>query len=287
MLPGHCKDVAVKEVPFALTAENIAKNIEGQRAYTRCEYYVLRHQEETAVVHITKAAGPELFRPILTHEIVSLPATTLYLRDPEVDVINMPAMAEISQQYPQQTVVVEGRFGHVSFTRPNSFVKLHVLDVVPPSPAKLSSLVKTALASGLIELPLVVEYEEIDINQLAAKASSRAVLFPCRASGLQSDKEDYYLDQLPEVPADCTLIGCDLSERIYREIYGREIARIEMCPRKLAAPDGAKRLVKCCKIRNGHHLEGNLAMVPWGTTIGEIVEAINDLFADYARDSSL
>lgn len=99
MLPGHCKDVAVKEVPFALTAENIAKNIEGQRAYTRCEYYVLRHQEETAVIHITKAAGPELFRPILTHEIISLPATTLYLRDPEVDVINMPAMAEISQQY--------------------------------------------------------------------------------------------------------------------------------------------------------------------------------------------
>lgn len=31
MLPGHCKDVAVKKVEFDLTAENIEREIQGKR----------------------------------------------------------------------------------------------------------------------------------------------------------------------------------------------------------------------------------------------------------------
>lgn len=34
MLPEHCKDVAVKEVSFDLTEENISNNIKGKCAYT-------------------------------------------------------------------------------------------------------------------------------------------------------------------------------------------------------------------------------------------------------------
>ena len=287
MLPEHCKDVAVKEVPFELTEENISESVKGKRAYTRCEYYVLRHGNDTAVVGITKADGVELFRPIISHEIVSMPADTLYLKDEDVNVINQPAMAEVSQHYPDKTVVVEGKFGHVSFTSPGRILKLDVLDVVPPYPSKLSSLVKTALDSGMIDLPIAAEYSEIDINKLAQTVQDGSILFPCKASGLQSDKKDYYLDQLPEIKEKCTLIGCELSERIYRSIYNDKIERVEMCPRKLAPNDGRKRIVKCCKIKNGHKIDGNLAIVPWGATVKVVIDAVNDLFsADSSHSSS-
>lgn len=287
MLPEHCKDVAVKEVSFELTEEKIAENVKGKRAYTRCEYYVLRNGGDTAVVGITKADGVELFRPIISHEIVSMPKDTIYLKDEDINVINQPAMAEVSQSYPDKTVVVEGKFGHVSFTSPGMILSLDVLDVVPPYPSKLSSLVKTALDSGMIDLPVVAEYSDIDINRLAQTVQHGSILFPCRASGLHSDKKDYYLDQLPEIKEKCTLIGCELSERIYRSIYNEKIERVEMCPRKLAPNDGKKRIVKCCKIKNGHKIEGSLAMVPWGATVKEVIDAVNDLFsADSSHSSS-
>lgn len=287
MLPEHCKDVAVKEVSFELTEENISENVKGKRAYTRCEYYVLRNGGDTAVVGITKADGVELFRPIVSHEIVSMPKDTIYLQDEEVNVINQPAMAEVSQHYPDKTVVVEGKFGHVSFTSPGTILKLDVLDVVPPYPSKLSSLVKTALDSGMIDLPIAAEYSDIDINRLAETVQYGSILFPCRASGLHSDKKDYYLDQLPEIKEKCTLIGCELSERIYRSIYNEKIERVEMCPRKLAPNDSKKRIVKCCKIKNGYKIDGSLAIVPWGATVKEVIDAVNDLFsADSSHSSS-
>ncbi len=286
MLPEHCKDVAVKEVPFELTEENISECIKGKSAYTRCEYYVLRNGSDVAVVSITKADGVELFRQIISHEIISMPENTIYIKDEEVNVINQPAMAEISQQYPDKTVVVEGKFGHVSFTSPGGILNLDVLDVVPPHPSKLSSLVKTALDSGMIDLPIVAEYSDIDINRLAEDVKNNAVLFPCKASGLQSSKKDYYLDQLPEIAEKCTLIGCELSERIYRSIYHEKIERVEMCPRKLAPNDNKKRIIKCCKIKNGYKIDGNLAMVPWGATVKEVIDAVNALFsADSSRNS--
>lgn len=286
MLPEHCKDVAVKEVSFDLTEENISNNIKGKCAYTRCEYYVLRNGNDTAVLSITKADGIELFRPIISHMIISMPEDTVYLKDEKINVINQPAMAEISQHYPDKTVVVEGEFGHVSFTAPGKPLRLNVLDVVPPYPSKLSSLVKTALDSGMIDLPIVAEYSDLDVNILAKAVNDDAVLFPCKASGIRSDKKDYYLDQLPEINEKCTLIGCELSEKIYHSIYNEDIERIEICPRKLAPQDDQKRIVKCCKIKNGHKLDGNCVIVPWGATVKEVIDAINDLFlADSSHNS--
>lgn len=288
MLPGHCKDVAVKEVHFELNSENISENIRGKSAYTRCEYYVLKHDDKTAVIEITKEDGSELFRPITSHRIVSLPEETIYLKDETIDVINIPAMAEVSKRYPDMTVVVEGKFGHVSFADKNSFVCMSVVDVVPPYPSKLSALVKTALESGMVEIPVTVEYENIDINELAENAVEDVILFPCKASGIKSGKKDYYLDQLPEIKEECVLIGCELSERIYNNVYKKEIKRIEMCPNKLSPKDNKKKIVKCCRIRNGHRIEGNTAIVPWGATVQEVADAINGLFSEeFVHNSSL
>lgn len=277
MLPGHCKDVAVKKVDFDLTAENIEREIQGKKAYTRCDHYVLRHGDDVAVVAITKAEGMGLFRPIVSHRILALPDDVDLVIDPTVDVINPSSMAKVAEAHPGRTVVVEGLFDHVSFVMPDEIIHLDVLDVVPPRPSKLSVLVERALLSGLVHFPVVPRYEEIDLNELAADVKTPAAVFPCEASGLTSGRKAYYLDQLPDVGEEATLVGCDLSARIYRTLYHGDIPRIEMCPQELAPRDGRKRLVKCCRVREGYQIKENLAIVPWGATVQEVADAINAL----------
>jgi hypothetical protein len=274
--------VAVKEVDFPLTKEEISGQIRGKKAYTRCDHYVLINGNEMAVVKVAKANGKELFRPILSHEIISLPEDTIFIHDEAVDVLNSPAMAKISLQHPGKTVVVEGQFNHVSFISPGEVLKLEVLDVVPPSPSKLSVLVKRALDSGMVELPVVPVFTEIDLNMLAKSVRTEGVLFPCKASGLRSEKQMFYLDQVPKIDRDVTLVGCDLSGRIYRSLYHQDIERIEMCPQELTPSDGKKRLVKCCRVREGFQIKDNLAIVPWGATVQEVADAIKALFAPSA-----
>ena len=279
MLPGHCKDVAVKEVDFPLTEACIDEAIRGKKAYTRCDHYVLRNGNDVAVVRVAKAEGKELFRPIIEHEIVALPQDVVFVEDERVDVLNPTMMAIVSRQYPGKTVVVQGLFGHVSFFSPQEVLELHVLDVVPPSPSKLSVLVERALSSGMIDLPVIPTFEEIDLTKLAEGVSTEAVVFPCKASGLRSDRKALYLDQVPTIDAEATLVGCELSARIYRSLYRKEIKRIEMCPQELAPRDGKKRLIKCCKVREGFQLKGDTAIVPWGATVQEVAQAVTALFS--------
>jgi hypothetical protein len=279
MLPGHCKDVAVKEVDFPLTKANIDAAIKGKKAYTRCDHYVLRSGDDVAVVRVAKADGKELFRPITEHEVIALPGDTVFVEDERVDVLNPLMMALVSRRYPGKTVVVQGMFGHISFFSPQEMLELRVLDVIPPSPSKLSVLVERALSSGLIEFPIMPKFEEIDLSRLAEDVRTEAVVFPCKASGLRSDRKMFYLDQVPVIDADATLVGCDLSARIYRSLYKRDIERIEMCPQELAPRDGRKRLVKCCKVREGFQIKGDMAVVPWGATVQEVAQAINALFS--------
>lgn len=279
MLPGHCKDVAVKDVEFPLTREDIAREIIGKKAYTRCDHYVLRNGAALAVVRISKAEGKELFRPIIEHEVIALPESTVFVRDLSVDVLNAPAMAVMARKFPGKTVVVEGQFNHISFVPPGGILDLDVLDVVPPSPSKLSVLVSRALESGMVDLPVVPSFKEVDLNELVTQVSTEAVLFPCESSGLSSKKPMHFLDQVPPIDREITLIGCDLSARIYRSLYRREVPRIEMCPQELAPADGRKRLVKCCKVRNGFQIKDGLAIVPWGATVQEVADAITALFS--------
>jgi hypothetical protein len=280
MLPGHCKDVAVKVVDFPLTKDNIDRAIVGKKAYTRCDHYILVNHKDRAVVRIVKKEGKELFRDIIEHQILALPQDIVFVQDACVDVLNRPQMALMMKAHPGKVVVVQGMFEHISFVQPGEVLDLYVLDTVPPRPSKLSVLVGRAMAAGLIDLPIVPVFEEIDVQKLGLGVETPAVLFPCEASGLTSSKETYYLDQMPAIDKEVTMVGCDLSERIYRSRYHGQIERIEMCPRELAPKDGRKRLVKCCRVRNGHEIEGDLAIVPWGATVMEVAAAITALFGE-------
>ncbi|MCL2712609.1 MAG: hypothetical protein FWD37_04990, partial [Methanomassiliicoccaceae archaeon] len=161
----HCKDVSVRDVDVALNGSNIKALMSNWTAYVRAEYLILRNGNDHAVVRLKKGNGLELFKKVVDHEIISLPEDTVFLDDPDADVINTPALANIQQRYPEKTVIIKGMFSHMNFIKDVAPVRLNVIDNIPPAPSKLGVLVRAALSTGFIEHPIVVNDIIIDMSE--------------------------------------------------------------------------------------------------------------------------
>jgi hypothetical protein len=100
---------------------------------------------------------------------------------------------------------------------------------------------------------------------------------------LEGEKDSFYLDKKPEFLKeeleDISLVGCDLSLRIFKIIYGVEPEFFNFCPKKTALESQMKgpMLTKCCEVKEGHELIGKVAIVPWGATQKEVEDALNEL----------
>ncbi len=273
----HCKDVSMRDVDFDIDGDSIARLMDGWTAYVRTEFLVLHHGDQYAVLELHKESGKDLFRRLESYDIVSLPEETVYHEDPELDVLNTPALAKLQSMYPGKCVVMRGMFSHINFIKGLEPQRLMVVDNVPPSPSKLGVLVDMALASGFIDHPIIKEERIIDMADKVSEVGTEAVMFPCRVSHLEADIPFYFLDDAPEVDHEVTLIGCHLSKRIYTSLYRSDVPFINVCPADFTDSD-VKTIVKCCKVKNGHEIDGNTVRVPWGATVPEVVDAINDLF---------
>ncbi|MDR0334331.1 MAG: hypothetical protein LBH69_00370 [Methanomassiliicoccaceae archaeon] len=276
----HCKDVSVRDVSIELNRQNIASLMSGWTAYTRAEHLILRNGNDHAVIKLIKENKLELFKKVIDFKIVSLPADTVFIDAPDADVVNIPALASVQDKFPNKTVIVRGMFSHISFVSGMESMRLNVVDSIPPSPSKLGVLVRAALSTGFIEHPIVADDVIIDMAERVKEVRTEAVMFPCRVSGLTADIPVYFLDEAPRIDHNVTLIGCDLSERIFRSLYKRDVPFINVCPMDHIPGGNVKTIVKCCRIKEGHRIDGNTAKVPWGATVPEVVNAINDLFSE-------
>ncbi len=273
----HCKDVSMRDVDVPLDEDSIGDLMGSWTSYVRTDDLVLRNGDDYAVVELLKAPGNGLFRKVVGYRIVSLPGDTVFLDLPDLDVLNTPALAAVQAEHPGKAVVVRGMFSHINYIKDVVPQRLVVVDNVPPSPSKLGVLVRMALASGYVDHPIVPEDRIIDMADRLSEVATDAVMFPCRVSNLSADIPYYFLDDAPEVDEEVTLIGCHLSKRIYTALYGGDVPFINVCPADYVDPS-EKTIVKCCKVKTGHELDGNVVRVPWGATVPEVVEALNDLF---------
>lgn len=284
----HCKDISVRRVGVPITSSSIEGMMSDWTAYKRAEYVVLEHGEEHAVIRLRKSPDGDLFRRVTGYDVVSLPEDTVFVERPDMDVLNVPSLARLQQEFPGKAVVVRGLFSHVSFVKDLRPLRLTIVDAVPPYPSKLSYLVRTALSSGYVELPVVTEERDIDMSELAERAETEEVMFPCEASGLRTGRPHCFLDQVPDIgDRPITLVGCRLSRRIFWEEYGRDVPLINFCPQDNVPESSGKVIAKCCRVKRGHEMHGDTAVVPWGATVPEVVDAINDLFSDYVPDADL
>ena len=274
----HCKDVSVREVGFDLTPDVIASEMDCWKAYAKCEYLVLRKDDSFAVLRVKKENAVGLFKKVTDYEILSLPKDTDYVHDETIDVLNVPSLALIQSEHPGRAVVIEGMFSHIVYIKDLEPLILNVVDSIPPSPSKLEVLVRKALGSDFIDLPIIVHEETIDMCSKVSEVRTEGVMFPCKVSGITTDRPTYFLDNDPELKHEVTLIGCNLSKRIFESLYRFTPEFINVCPADNIRTKG-KTIVKCCKVKEGHIIEGDVVKVPWGATVPEIVDAIKDLFS--------
>ncbi len=283
MFPSHCKEVSVHSVQFELTEEAIRSHLKGSRAYIRTRYVILNRGDTWAVVEIRKDAMNGVLLPVSSVKIVSLPGETSFVDEPSLDVLSASEMGRLRESVGTPCIIVRGKSEHISFFVDQEPFSLTIFDVVPPSPTKLVGLVEEALRSILQDYYVRYDVIEEDLNRLEGLSEARSVLFPCRASGLDHKGKIGYMDDppglSPEQIEEVAVVGCSLSARIFKAVYGSEGRLVNMCPVDLldkVKVDGPV-LTKCCKVKDGFEIEGKVAIVPWGARVSDVSAALEAL----------
>lgn len=259
----------------------------GREAYRRTEFVVLRREGATAVVRITRGSGEELFAPIERVEWIAGPADCAWIEAPEADTGNATDLARAALRWaPAAAVcVVEGRHHHVNFIHRATLRPVRVVEVLPPEPPKLLDMAARVVAFDEDLPPVDLRLDPIDIRRLAEASPAPSYLLPCRGSGLELPAPVHFLDERPAPPAGhpaWTLIGCERSRQFHRWFYGDDPPlRVELCPARLAAggdaaarAEGTPTLTKCCLLERGLHHEDGTVVVPWGSSLVEVQEAL-------------
>jgi len=282
MIPQHCGDVGVAEVSFPLTEENLRKHFLGRRSYTKTKFCAVKSGNDWAVIQISKKRTKNLFQPVESIKVLSLPGRTCFVHEPDLDVLHIGNLLKVQSRHPGKMVVFQGRFEHISFVDVKVPARIRLIDVVPPNPSKLISIVKELVGDSLSLLKIDVEL--INILDLVKETKADAVLLPCRSSydGIADKvgkRKHYFLDQAPELSEkqikSSVLVGCSLSARIFEEIYGSKPNLANICVREsMKAKDGIPTISRCCKIKKDVEVDDGLIIVPWGANVCEVAEAL-------------
>ena len=278
--PDRYREVSVTDVDVPLTEDALRGLLTSRPVYRRSDHLVARNGGRTALVGLVRGATTGLFSAVDDVVLLAGPSETAYVRRPDVDTAVPSALLAVAlaDAPGARCVVVEGRYGHVSFVLDPAPVRVHVLDVVPPRPAKLVDQLARALETA-DELPGVeLVPHVVPLASLLPAEPADAYLFPCRGGGMEvPGAEVAYLDEVPP-RRNWTLVGCARSRAIHDFFYDGDVPQVDMCPRVLAArvdvPDGEALLTKCCLLEDRVEVEGSMVVTPWGASFGELRQGL-------------
>lgn len=282
LVPGAYRGVAVTSVECDLDEESLTRHFTGLEAYRRTRFIVVRNGDRTAVVAVRKVSDEPLFSPITGVRLLAGPDDCAYVEDPDVDTAVPTALARAAASRAPESrgVVVQGRYGHVSFIIDPSPLRVTVREVTPPYPPKLLDQAERVLALAEHLPPIELVPDVVELDDLARSQRSESYLLPCRGGGVSVDGATTdYLDERPERRA-WTLIGCERSQQIHEAFYGERAQQVDICPRQRAGGEGAV-LAKCCLLETAIEVDDGRVVVPWGASSGQISEALTTLAAQW------
>jgi hypothetical protein len=295
LVPARYRSISVASVPVRLDEASLRAYFTGRQAYRRTRYIVVRTAgpgrpdgaaDATAVIEVAKGSDAPLFSEITAVTLIAGPGETTFVEEPEADTAVPSTLARVAARRAPgaRCVVVRGRYGHVGFIADPAPVRVRVVEVVPPHPAKLVDQASRVLdlADDLPPIELVPELTEL--ADLAGTRPAGHYLFPCRAGTATAGEAVSYLDEIPP-RADWTLVGCARSRAIYGWFYPDSPPVVDMCPRNLAQqalarsraagePEPAAILTKCCLLEEGITVEAGLVVVPWGASLAQVSEGL-------------
>jgi hypothetical protein len=274
------RGVSVQPYDGEMTEAAITAHLMGREAYRRTNMIVLRG---TDGAYALAAVGPRdrspLFAPIDHVEVLALPESCLFVVDPETDCANPSALARLAERSGvgvDGTLICQGKYDHVNFIHHPDPLVIRVVEVSPPEPPKLFHLIEHVLTYADLP-PIKLELERIELKELAAQTHPKAFLVPCRSGGLDDlGAPVHFLDERPAKREDWVLIGCERSLQFHRHYYGDEPPRIEMCPRAIAGKRNDLTMLKCCLLEFDIETDGNVIVVPWGSDLAMVEQALQE-----------
>jgi hypothetical protein len=282
VVPGAYRGVAVSSVDCALDESSLGRHFVGLEAYRRTRFIVVRNGVDTAVVAVEKASEDPLFSPITKLRLLAGAAECVYLVEPEVDTAIPTALAHAAKLHApdKHAVVVQGRYGHVSFIVAPSPLQVTVREVVPPYPPKLLDQTRRVLELAEHLPPIELVPDVVELDRLARSRASTSYLLPCRGGGVSVEGATTdYLDERPD-RRPWTLIGCERSQQIHEWFYGERAEQVDLCPKK--RPGGSDAvLAKCCLLESHIEVDDARVVVPWGASLTQISEALAALAAQW------
>ena len=289
--PDRYRAVSVLDVDVPLEAGALHALLTSRPVYRRTRYVVVRGGGKTALVEVSTTTTAALFYDVSGTDLLAGPGETAYLHRPEVDTGVPSELVRAAQDAPDaRCVVVEGRYGHVSFVLDPDPVRLHVLDVAPPWPAKLVDQVERVLQTAE-DLPAVLPVPRVvELPDLLPEPRAGHYLLQCRGGGMDVPGSAVsYLDEVPP-RQDWTLLGCARSRAIHDFLYDGQVPQIDTCPRSLAreveVPPGEVLMVKCCLLEEEVETSGSMVVVPWGATFRHLRDGLEAAVALSRRDSA-
>jgi hypothetical protein len=289
--PDRYREVSVVDVDVPLNLDALRELLTSRPVYRRTRYLVVRRADATALVEVRTVATSALFYDVADVLLLAGPEETTYLHRPDLDTGVGNELVKAAQEAPGvRCVVVEGRYGHVSFVLDPSAVRLHVLDVAPPWPAKLVDQVERLLQTSE-DLPAVAALPSVvELSSLLPDPSTGHYLLQCRGGGMEVPGASVsYLDEVPP-RGDWTLLGCARSRAIHDFFYDGPVRQIDTCPRTLARDlhvgPGEVLLIKCCLLEEHIESGGHTVVVPWGASFGQLRQGL-DAAADLAGTAPL
>ncbi|WP_198950001.1 hypothetical protein [Kineosporia sp. A_224] len=299
------RGLSVQEVDVPLDERSVLAYLQGREVYRRTDFLALRNGGATVLVAVRKESVEPLFSPVVEARVLAGVDETAWVESPETDVGNATALAAAAVPGARVTVVL-GRFQHVNFLWEPAPIRVRVTEVVPPHPPKLFLQAQQVVAYDEDLPPVELVLDAVDVHDLAAANPAAGYLLPCRGSGTDLGAPVEFLDTRPPERHDWTLIGCERSVQFHRHFYGDEPPRVDLCPRKRveagradggadgpANGNGARTpsaehgvtLTKCCLIERGLEVDGDMAVVPWGTTLDEIRDGLRAMLLPLAPEA--
>jgi hypothetical protein len=259
----------------------ISEEDADKRIYFLTEYMIIENSVENSTasysLYHVKHRGNDLLRDADSLELLASEDEILKY-DTLLNIKDRALLIETAHRLCEgyiNTIIFTGIDKHVTFVhKPDlkEILELEIVDVVPPEPSWLVSVVRRLEKSGIFG-DLTVKFTEnlTDLKQFEGDNT----VFPCSSSGLKGK----CLDSDVITENGHLLVGCEISRSLFESRFpGIEYSFTNICPFKSDVFKPSKPFItRCCRseksgIVNINNITG--AVVHWGASEFDVANAI-------------
>ncbi|KXS44466.1 MAG: hypothetical protein AWU59_540 [Methanolobus sp. T82-4] len=268
------------EYKYVGMSRAIPEDAEDRRIYFLTKYLIVEDTvdgEENYSLYSVKSTGEQFLRDVDDLEMIAS-GEEIIRYDKELNIKDRTLLIETAYEMCKgkiNTVIFTGIDKHVTFVHKpdlNEIVDIEIVDVVPPEPSWLASVVRRLEESGIFG-DLTIRFTD-NLTNLRQFEGENTV-FPCSSSGLKGK----CLDCDVITGEGSLLVGCEISRELFESRFpDLEYSFINICPFKSDVFRPTRPFItRCCRSEKSgivtiNGIKG--AVVHWGASEFYVADTI-------------